>query len=124
MKITIGTAQRLLGGLMALERDEKTKLGEARIKIALNMVRLQPVVEAYERASQARQKQLLSEATGNAEVALAHMQHGEDDAVYRAQEESIDLKTITMADLKLSDNPRITGAMLAQIAPIISDFEG
>jgi len=55
---------------------------------------------------------------------LIQLRFAEADAGLRDEEVEIDLKTIERKGLKLDDNTRITGAMLAQIAPMISDFEG
>jgi len=123
MKIKIGTAQTLLGGLMNLEKDEKTKLGDSRFPIAINIERLRPVVAAYESAAQKRMAEMLEDSAPE-ERELIQLRFAEADAGLRDEEVEIDLKTIERKGLKLDDNTRITGAMLAQIAPMISDFEG
>lgn len=44
------------------------------------------------------------------------------DAELRAGEIELGLKSFTTGDLKLDDNPRITGAMIALLAPVLSDL--
>ena len=122
MKFTLGQAHALLVGLNAVDRDEKTKLGaQARLAIAININRLTPVVAAYEKARNA----LLIEIVGEGPVTqLKEARFAAADSGLREQEEGFELRRIGKAELRLDDNPRITGALIAMLAPILTDIDG
>ncbi len=122
MKLTIGRAHSLLVGLNAVDRDDKTKLnGDTRLALAININRLQPIVAAYEKARNA----VLTETVGDGPLtALKEAQFSAADSDLREQEEEFDLKRISKADLRLEDNPRITGGLIAMLAPMLIDLDG
>jgi hypothetical protein len=122
MKLSIGKAHSLLVGLNAVDRDDKTKLnGDTRLALAININRLQPVVAAYEKARNA----VLTETVGEGPLtAVKEAQFSAADSDLRDKEEEFDLRRIAKADLRLEDNPRITGGLIAMLAPMLIDLEG
>lgn len=122
MKLTIGKAHSLLVGLNAVDRDDKTRLnGDTRLALAININRLQPIVAAYEKARNA----VLAETVGDGPLtAVKEAQFSAADSDLRDKEEEFDLKRISKADLRLEDNPRITGGLIAMLAPMLIDLDG
>ncbi len=122
MKLTIGKAHSLLVGLNAVDRDDKTRLnGDTRLAFAININRLQPIVAAYEKARNA----VLAETVGDGPLtAVKEAQFSAADSDLRDKEEEFDLKRISKADLRLEDNPRITGGLIAMLAPMLIDLDG
>lgn len=127
MKIVNVDAQRLLMGLRSIDSDESTNLdAEIRMKIAININRLMPNVQAFERIAsqiQARMSGNGHEGSNGSAVlntGLAVMQE-----LQRLSEGSEDynLKKLTVAELKLKDNPKIKSDIIARLAPIIKDFD-
>lgn len=129
-KLTLGQAHAVMAGLAALENIPDIKLdGATRLSIAINVNRLKPSVEAYERARlktaaglyAANRKPDGSTIRSEAEVQCDAL---EQDAAARVQEtDDMPLKTIAKGDLKLSENPKITGAIIAQLMPILTDID-
>jgi hypothetical protein len=121
MKLAIGTAHSLFVALSSVDRDDKTRLdGKTRIAIAIDINLLQPHVTAYERVRGQRQREIIGE--GERVGALQNAALLEADAELREQEIEVTLKAFAVAELKLDDNVRITGAMLAMLAPVLSDL--
>ena len=119
MKLSLGRAHSLLLGLSAVDRDEKCRIdGKTRIAIAIDINLLQPHVAAYEKV-QARK---LRDIAGEQLDPLKEAEFAAADAELRESEVEINLKPFSIADLKLDDNPRITGAMIAMLAPVLSDL--
>lgn len=122
MKIKIGAAQSLLIACKQTDSNEKTILKmQTRIDLAININRLHPIVESYERA---RQRTISCAANGA--TAISIVQEASimtEDAAARDSEIEIELKTIEMADLKLEDNQRISIQTIQMLAPIIKDFD-
>ena len=119
MKLSLGRAHSLLVGLIAVDRDEKSRIdGKTRIAIAIDINLLQPHVAAYEKVRARKLREIVGEQLDplkEAEFAAA-------DAELRESEFEIALKPFSIADLKLDDNPRITGAMIAMLGPVLSDL--
>jgi hypothetical protein len=119
MKLTLGRAQSLMIALTAVDRDEKCRLdGRTRIAIAIDINLLQPHVAAYEKVRAQKLREIMAEGVNpvkEAEFAAA-------DAELRESEVELALKQFALGDLKLDDNPRITGAMIAMLAPALSDL--
>lgn len=122
MKLTLGTAHGLLIGMNAIDRDDKTRLAaETRMTIAININRLQPVMAAYEKARNA----LMIEIVGEGPITpLKEAQFAAADGGLRERAEEFELKRIAKAELRLDDNPRITGGLIAMLAPILTDLDG
>lgn len=122
MKLKVGTAQALLIACKQIDSNEKTALKmQTRIDFAININRLHPIVEAYERA---RQKSITLVADGAPQLSpIQEASLMSEDSAARDQEVDIELKTIEVADLKLDDNPRITVQMIQMLAPMIKDFD-
>lgn len=122
MKLKVGIAQALLIACKQIDSNEKTALKmQTRIDFAININRLHPIVEAYERA---RQKSIALVAAGAPQLSpIQEASIMSEDSAVRDQEVDIELKTIEMADLKLDDNPRITIQMIQMLAPVIKDFD-
>ena len=120
MKLSLGLAHSLFVALSAVDRDEKTKLdGKTRIAIAIDLNLLQPHITAYERV----RAQRLREVAGSRVDAIKEAEFAGADAELRDSEIEVgSLKQMSIAELKLDDNPRITGAMVAMLAPVLSDL--
>jgi hypothetical protein len=119
MKLAIGSAHSLFVALTSVDRDDKTKLdGKTRIAIAIDINLLQPHVAAYERVRGERQREIMASESGPAQGAA----FVEADAQLREAEVEVALRQFATAELKLDDNPRITGAMIAMLAPVLSDL--
>lgn len=120
MKIRIIAAQRLLGALRTIDQAETVKLpGQLRFDIARNIDRLLPDVNAYEKAIGAKHREMQSgpehAAANNAIIAeIEKMSEAEVD---------VKLRKLAHLDFRLDDNPRITGDMIASLAPILRDFD-
>ena len=120
MKLSLGSAHSLLIGLTAVDRDEKCRIdGKTRIAIAIDINLLQPHVAAYEKV-RARK---LREIAGEQLDSLKEAEFAAADAELRESEFEIALKPFSIADLKLDENPRITGAMIAMLAPALNDLD-
>lgn len=113
-------AQRLLGALRLIDSNDTVKLsGMTRLDIARNINRLMPAVVAFEKAVGALQRDLVQKPeSADANKALAV----EIVAVSEASEEH-DLIALEHTALRLDDNQRITGDMIAALAPVLKDFD-
>lgn len=116
MKLSNITAQRLLGGLRTIDADPDTKLdAEIRLKIAININRVVPHVQAFEKTIQHLQSEAAKKVNGydfNAELSkIVDL------------EESFRLKLINKDDLKLKENVKIKTDTISAIAPIIRGFD-
>jgi len=121
MKLSYRDAQRLLVGLRKIDEADETKLdGEVRLKIGININRLQPHIKVFEREVQRIQRELHNgkgpdpSKMTEAEEELQRLSDTEDD--YK-------LKKIDTGDLKLSSNTKIKADTLAQIAPVLRKFD-
>jgi hypothetical protein len=115
----MGLAHSLFVALSAVDRDEKTKLdGKTRLAVAIDINLLAPHVTAYERLRGQRQREIMEGAQSQLQNAVLI----EADAELREAEIEVGLKPFPVAELKLDDNPRITGAMIAMLAPVLSDL--
>lgn len=118
MKISNGDAYNLLVALNTVDQDARTKLsGTTRFAIALNINLLRPSMLAFERAREAARAPFaaLAPLAQQAEISKA-------DQPLFDEELEVDLRRFTKAELRLDDNERITGQMIASLAPIIIDF--
>ena len=129
MKLSIGTAHALFLGLAAIEGGADVKVSaDVRLAIAINMNKLRPTAEAYERARTRSLATLYAVNRGadgrplRCDAELQADALDADAAMRSAESDELELRTILKADLRLADNAKITGVVLAQVAPIISDF--
>jgi hydrogenase maturation factor HypF (carbamoyltransferase family) len=136
MKLTNLQAQRLLGGCSMIDKDETTKLDpEIRLALAININRLMDHVLVFQRLQEKLVNQKIEE---RAKVSIPSMNGEAIDAVKRLtaideeiivlQEstlglENVKLKKITTDNLKLKENPKIKGDVIASLALIIKDFD-
>ena len=130
MKLTTGNLHSLFVGLIALEDGETLKLtGDVRLKIAINRNLIEPYAAAYERARNRVAADLMKanralpdkvrRSQNEIEVDLADV-----DVKMREKEEDVEkIKTLLKSELRLEDNLKITGAILAQIMPILDGVE-
>ena len=127
MRLTNVNAQRLLIGLRNIDTDESTKLDpKVRMKLAININRLLPIVQAFEKIAGQLQAQADAKAAEPAE-AKVNGAPGKSlfEQITELSEETEDyrLKKIETADLNLKDNPKIKADTIARLAPIIKDFD-
>lgn len=124
MKLTNLTAQRLLIGLRSVDADESTKLdGEARMKIAININRLTPSMQAFERVAQRLQADAgLNRVNGEA---VTKVNDSVLDELRRLSDATDDymLKKLSKDELRLKENPKIKADTIAMLAPVIKDFD-
>lgn len=134
MKLTYNEAYRLLSGLRQLERSETVKLdANVRWNIAVNIDRLTKPLGPYERTIAAKHREIRPldpNASGNSSVAEANKIVLSANNAILAEvdvlgERQIEIKLFlfTRDDLKLAENPRITGDMIAPLARILKDFD-
>lgn len=134
--ISMGDIHNLYIGLTTLEKDESVKLtGEVRLKVAINLNRLRPYAEAYETARTKvfaeigkRYARAAAETEGKGSavkltVAEHECERADEDQKLRRKEEHVELRSLLQSDLRLEENPRITGAMMALIFPILEGVE-
>lgn len=125
MKLTVGAIHDIFLALTMMDRDEGTKFSaDVRFKIGINWNLARPIAEAYERA---RNRALaginaadrtLPEGTRRSDAEL-QADFAEADSGLRAASEDVSLRMFTRPDLKLDENLKIGGIMLARLAPII-----
>lgn len=129
-KLTTGQVHDLFVAFSLLDREEDLKLTpDVRLKIAININLVKPHAEAYERVrtraladvnrdNRARDpKERLSEPELQSDYA-------EKDAALRAAPAEVaGLKTLLKPDLRLDDNPKIGGMILARLWPILDGIE-
>lgn len=122
MKVRLSNiaAQRILVALRGVDNNEAIKLsGMTRLDIARNINRLMPVVVDYEKVIQRRHRDM---QPGDANRAANSVISADIEKVAERSGE-YDLIEIEPANLRLDDNPRITGDMIAALAPILKDFD-
>jgi hypothetical protein len=120
MKISAGGAHDLFVGLNMLEQAPEVSLeGMVRLKVAINMNILRPYAAAYELARTKGLAQIEAQRKNQSEGQVEFM---EMDAGLRAEPLDLDLKTLSVADLKLETNKRVTGPLIAQLATILTDL--
>jgi len=129
MKLTIGALHNLVLGLNAVENVPDVKLaGTVRLAIAINVNLLRPHAEAYERARTRSVAQLYKDNRddkGRAQRTDAEIQADAMDADAEARKleaGEFELRMLTTSNLSLEANPKITGGMIAQLAPVITDL--
>jgi hypothetical protein len=113
VKVTlmIGAAHNMLAVLNRLERDPGLKLSpETQLAVAININRLLPDVQAYERA----RNRIYNVGGAVSEPAAA-----EADLQLRTSEAEFNLRMVKLADLK--PNGQFVGG-LSNLAPMVSDF--
>lgn len=129
MRLTIGRIHDLYAALSRLEEAPEIKLaGEVRLKVAININALRPNAEAYERTRTRSIADLYAANRGlgpSERKTEPEIQADAMDANHAMREETADLelRTLLKADLRLEDNPKITGAMLAALVPIVEGIE-
>lgn len=127
MKLTTGVAHDLLLGLFAIESTAETKLaGEVRMKIAIDINILKAIAGPYERARAQTYADIVTRMGGWTKVREAGLDRIveaemiEADRAMRDSEQELALQTFLKSDLRLDDNPKISGAILAQIMPVLA----
>lgn len=122
MKLTNLSAIRMLSSLRAIDSDQNVKLpGQIRLDIARNINRLIPEVSAYEKARNGLQRELKA---GNDAIAVeANKTVLSDMEALGETEMDISLINLDHGQFNLDDNKRITGDMIAALAPILKDFD-
>lgn len=127
MQLTTGEIHTAYVGLTNLEQDQAVRLsGDVRMKIAIDRNRLEPIAVAYERARTRAFADLVAanrEAQAKKSEAEIQAELAEQDATLRQQDNDVEVKTLLRSDLRLDDNPRITGVLLSQIMPILEGVE-
>jgi anti-sigma28 factor (negative regulator of flagellin synthesis) len=126
MKLSVGQIHDLYLGLSMLEQAPDVKLtGDVRIRIAIDINKLKPIASAYERARTRTFADLQKQATGATKKSDAEVQSElvEENEKIRGEEHELELRTFLKTDLRLDDNPKITGAMMAQIWPVLEQFD-
>lgn len=120
MKLKVGTAHNLYAALNRIDNNPAIKLpAEVRLLIAINMNRLQPEVQAYEKA---RNHIYVDMQGADGKGLINEPKASEEDLKLRDAEISVRLKKVGLAELKgLMKDQAITG--LASLAPIIKDFD-
>jgi len=135
--LNIGEIHNLFIGLSALEKDDNVKLtGAVRLKIAIDLNRCRPVAEAYETArakmfaeisKRFAERIAAAEAKGPTQakptIAEHELERVLEDQKMRAEVGHVELRTLVQSDLRLEENPRITGAMIAMILPVLEGIE-
>jgi hypothetical protein len=119
MRIKVGDAYNLLIALNAIDSHPTTKLsGPTRFAFAVNINVLKPAALAFERARDLSRSgfDALDILSRQASISAA-------DAVLTDKELELALERISKADLRIDDNERVTGQMIAALAPIIMDFD-
>jgi hypothetical protein len=114
VKLTQFEAQRLLGGLTLLDKDESTKFEpDVRLKIAVNVNRLTPHVLAFQRIQDKllRQQQEWRAIAGS----QPGLMNGEAVEAVR--------QIAALDDLKLKDNPKIKSDTIAAMSLLLKDFD-
>lgn len=109
-------AQRLLGALRTLDAHDSIKLaGMTRLDIARNINRMLPDVLAFEKAVGRLQREAADPAKRDTIVA--------DISALSEATVDFDLVGVETSALRLDDHPRITGDMIASLAPLLKDFD-
>ncbi len=129
-KLPIGTLHELFAGLQVVDTADGTTLaGEVRLSIAINLNKLRPLIEAYERTRQRTYLDISKKILGDNERETPAQREKlqatfatENDKL-RAGEHDVDLERIDVADLKLDENTKINSATLAQLMPILDGVE-
>lgn len=115
VKLSNMTAQRLLIVLQRIDQNDAVKLpGLVRLDIARNINRLIPNVTAFERVLMQKQRERVA-GSHNAALEQEMDELGDATAEYELYE-------IEPTQLKLDDNTRITGDMIAALAPVLKEF--
>lgn len=135
MKLTNTQADRIWTGIKSLDVEENDLSPETRLKMAVNMNRLTPYLQAFSKIVTARQDQIKSlrelmekESLNGAAHELADRYSAlvaETNDLFEASvtDDQLRLKKFKVEELKLQNNRRITSESLAFLAPVISDLE-
>ncbi len=127
MKLTTGEMHDLVTALNQLEQVDLTS--EAYIKVAININILKPYAMGYEIATRkmlaAIQGPRRADGTFEKSAAQIDTEFAEQNASLRDEEHNIELRTLSKADLRMSDNgKKLHGALLAKLWPILVNMEG
>jgi hypothetical protein len=116
MNLPVGIFYELAVGLGALDQQLEKVAPDVRLKIGLNLSRLRPIADAYERARGRISADLVQSDKSDV---VKQAEFGEANAKLRNELESVELRKLLKSDLRLDDNPRVTGATLSLIWPIL-----
>lgn len=120
LKLSNADAQRMLGALRRIDENDTVKLsGPTRLDIARNINILMPHVTKFEREAGALQRGIVP---GEANLAANKEIVGNIDEMNQSKR-GYKLHEMAADALRLDDNPRITGDMIASLAPILKDFD-
>lgn len=127
IELTNNQAQRLLTALRNVDGNDAIKLaGLTRLDIARNINRLFPEVGAFERMAAAQHRGIMRgdsvKGPSPEEVAANNKVLAELETLGQATK-TYKLIALEHDKLRLDDNPRITGDMIAALAPILKDFD-
>jgi hypothetical protein len=123
MRLSYRETQGILIGLRRIDAVDEAKLDpEVRLRIGININRLTPTVQVFEKEVQRIQQSVAP--NGKNGVDAAHILEAEKALADLADsQEDYKLKKFKLDELRLKDNPKIKGGILAQIAPLIKDFD-
>ena len=132
MKLTIGQIHNIFVGLTALDQQLEKAVPAVRLKIGINLNRVRPIAEAFEKAQQRSIAQLSTEAatkqsgcppetSAEVQARQSNLQNDMMDAIVglRAAEEEIEVKTFQQAELNLDENPRVSGDTISRLMPVL-----
>lgn len=127
MNLTVGQVHDLFVALGALEQNDVRLVGRTRLDIAININLLKPVAESYE----GTRLRAFADVENAARDAAPKV--GPNEMQARMVTQNIDmrnapvaiesLRPLKIADLKLDENPKISGALLAHLAPLFEGME-
>jgi hypothetical protein len=123
MRLTNTAAQRLLFGLKQIDVDAETKLDpDVRFAIAINITRLSPNVQQFERVLQRLDQEQRAALLNGKPIVRSN---GEETELIKLLDsvERYKLKSLTKEQLRLKDNPKIKSDLIAAISPIIKQFD-
>lgn len=130
MQLTIGQIHDLYVGLTLLDRDETVKLSaDVRLKLAIDQNLIKPFADAYERSrtraladlNMTNRKLEAKDQRSNAELEADFADANQE---LRAKPQDLEgVKTLARVDLKLDENSKVGGGLLARLLPILEKIE-
>ncbi len=121
VELPISTLDRMTAALRAIDAHDAIQLdGLVRLDIARNINVLLPEVEAFARQVGREHRKI---KPGNENID-SNNKVAEEIEKMRARVMTFDLVPLDVGKLRLDDNKRITGEMIAALAPILTDFGG
>lgn len=131
MKLNVGIAADLYSGLVSLDALDLKLSAEVRLKLAVNMDKLKPIVRKFE----VRNNKILADLQAKARqanagsdrpvVTEAQIMADFADRIEAVKDEEVELKLwrIELKSLALETNTRLRPQVLANLMPILSGVE-